>query len=134
MATYIFECEKCEIHYEGEGNMKNPPQRKKCPQCGKQGRRTIMAPNFRVAFPTSKPKFTQSDYNNLLKESIDDTKKILENNNSKSPYSTYTISKEAAASMGGKIMSDSDKAKVEPIRKRHAEAAQNNLKNKETKK
>jgi len=134
MATYIFECEKCEIHYEGEGDMRKPPQRKKCPECGKQGRRTIMAPNFRVANPTSKPKFRQSDYNDLLRESIEDSKKIMENNNKKSPYATYTVSRDTAESMGAKLITESNKSQVHSTRKRHAEAAQNNLKSKERKK
>jgi len=134
MATYIFVCEKCEVYYEGEGDMRKPPQRKKCPQCNKQGRRAIMAPNFRVANPTSKPKFKQSDYNDLLRESIEDTKQILADNSKKSPYATYTVSKEKAESMGAKLIPESKRTEVESNRKIHAEAAQNNLKNKERKK
>jgi hypothetical protein len=114
--------------------MKNPPQRKKCPECGKQGKRSIMAPNFRVANPTSKPKFKQSDYNNLLRESIEDTKQILDNQSKSSPYATYTIKRDHAERMGGKLMTEDDHRRVDPIRKRHAEAAENNYKSKNRKK
>jgi putative FmdB family regulatory protein len=44
MATYQIECEKCEIYWEVERSMDNPPKKGKCPQCGKMGNRCFTAP------------------------------------------------------------------------------------------
>jgi len=44
MATYKIECEKCEIYWEVERPMSNPPKKGKCPQCGKMGNRCFTTP------------------------------------------------------------------------------------------
>ena len=44
MATYQIECDNCEIYWEIERSMDNPPKKGKCPQCGKMGNRCWTAP------------------------------------------------------------------------------------------
>jgi predicted nucleic acid-binding Zn ribbon protein len=51
MATYQIECEKCEIYWEVERSMDNPPKKGKCPQCGKMGNRCFTAPALHFVGP-----------------------------------------------------------------------------------
>jgi len=47
MPTYVFKCEECEHELEVEESIKNPiPNRKKCPECGKNKlERLLFAPH-----------------------------------------------------------------------------------------
>jgi predicted nucleic acid-binding Zn ribbon protein len=51
MATYQIECEKCEIYWEVERSMDNPPKKGKCPKCGKMGNRCFTAPALHFVGP-----------------------------------------------------------------------------------
>ena len=51
MATYQIECEKCEIYWEVEKPMSNPPKKGKCPKCGKMGNRCFTAPALHFVGP-----------------------------------------------------------------------------------
>jgi len=45
MPQYEFDCHDCELSFEREGKMSNPPKRKKCPKCGKFCKR-VFSPTF----------------------------------------------------------------------------------------
>jgi len=51
MATYQIECDSCEIYWEVERSMDNPPKKGKCPQCGKMGNRCWTAPALHFVGP-----------------------------------------------------------------------------------
>lgn len=47
MPIYKIECDSCEIYWEVERSMAKPPQKGKCPKCGKMGHRVFTAPAFK---------------------------------------------------------------------------------------
>jgi putative FmdB family regulatory protein len=87
MIIYSFTCSVCDISFDRDGKMSNPPKRKKCPSCGKQAPRAFCAPNFKVS--GSKVKTTKSDVKRLYNEMIDDSKQRLKTQ--KSPYARYSF-------------------------------------------
>ena len=96
MATYQIECESCEIYWEVERSMDNPPKKGKCPQCGKMGNRCWTAPalhfvgmdfyvNQAKAERYAKYGMDKDTANQFLENSIKGSKQNMENG-----YQHYT--------------------------------------------
>ena len=96
MATYQIECDSCEIYWEVERSMDNPPKKGKCPQCGKMGNRCWTAPALHFVgmdFYVNKAKaeryekygMDKDTANQFLENSIKGSKQNMENG-----YQHYT--------------------------------------------
>lgn len=68
MVIYDFACDVCEIVWDKEGSMKKPPKRMKCPKCGKQKPRILVAPPVHFKGPGFRTILHRQirDYNNEL--------------------------------------------------------------------
>ena len=119
MPIYQFDCKNCKGWFEEEGNIKNPPKRKKCPKCKKQAKRAILFPGMKI--PGQPIKWAKSDYNKIMNEFIDDTKSRIEN--PVNPYATYDYNGSDAQKIGARRLSDEEVAKkIEICRQQTAEA------------
>ena len=121
MATYQIECEKCEIYWEVERSMDNPPKKGKCPKCGKMGNRCWTAPalhfygmDFHVnqakAERYAKHGMDKDTANQFLENSIKGSKQNMEQGHQH--YEKMYLDEDYAAK-NGMIKKVDDKRKIE---------------------
>ena len=75
MATYQIECEDCQIYWEVERSMDNPPKKGKCPQCGKMGNRCWTTPALHfigTGFETNRAKWEKYSKYGMDKDTAND--------------------------------------------------------------
>jgi len=75
MATYQIECEDCQIYWEVERSMDNPPKKGKCPQCGKMGNRCWTTPALHFigpGFETNRAKWEKYSKYGMDKDTAND--------------------------------------------------------------
>lgn len=104
MALYDFECKKCEVIFEADGEMSKPPKRRKCPLCKKQAPRLISCPSFRISGKVAK--MGKCDVTRMYNEMIADSKARL--NSKKRVYKDYQFNPAAAEQYGARKLSDKE--------------------------
>lgn len=111
MILYQFYCKKCDLHFECEGRITNPPKRKKCVNCEKQAPRAIVALNFKMAGKVAKG--GKSNVRNMYNEMIEDSKERLRK--PPNPYSDWQFDPKFAEVNGATKLSDKEISKKNEI-------------------
>lgn len=106
MVLYDFECKKCDIIFEADGNMSKPPKRRKCPVCRKYAQKLISCPSFKISGKVTK--ISKSDVTRMYNEMIADSKARL--NSKQRVYKDYQFNPKAAEQYGARKLNDKEVA------------------------